>query len=170
MTDYTQFRLGEDSSTLRLDGLSSLQAAVAALVSQARRSIDIFTLSLDKPVFDQPAFVDAVRRLATAGRHTQIRILIRDSTPVAKEGHRLYHLGQKLTSKIHFHRPDEQHLSRSDAFLLVDTCGLLYQPRAERRSARLSFNTPYEVRDLKRFFDEAWHFSGQDPYLRRLNI
>lgn len=170
MNDYTQFRLGDDSSTVRLDGLSSLQAAAVALAGQARRSIDIFTLHLDKQVFGQPDFVDAIKQLAIASRHTQIRILIRDSAPVAREGHRLVHLGQKLTSKIHFHKPDEHHLSRGEAFMLVDAYGLLYQPRADRRDARLSFNTPCEVRDLKSFFDDAWQFSGADPYLRRLNI
>ena len=170
MTDFSQFRLGEDNETVHIDSLAQLQAAALALAGQAQRFLDIFTLHLDKQVFGQPAFVDAVKQLAISNRHTRIRILVRDSNPVAREGHRLFHLGQDLTSKIHFHKPDDTHLARREAFMLADACGLLYQPEADRRDARACFNSPLEVSELRKFFDEVWRLSGPDPYLRRLTI
>lgn len=170
MINFDKYILGENDETLMLDRLADVQAAVIALACQAQRSIDIFTQHLDKALYDQAAFVEAVKRLALLNRQTQIRILVQDAVPATKEIHRLVLLGQELTSKIHFNKPDDTYRMHNDAFLLVDNVGLLYRPHGDRYESRLCFNTPHDGQKYSRFFHEAWHLSERDPHLRRIDI
>ena len=170
MIDVNEYKLGETAAELSLESSDDNRNVAIALARQAQRSIDIFTQDLDKRVFDDQDFVEAVKHLAIGHSRAQLRVIIQDSTRAAKQGHRLFNLGLEITSKIKFHKPDDEFMNTSDTYMLVDGTGLLLRRQHERYNGIANFNDPKRVRELQAHFDRAWEGSEPDAYLRRLSI
>jgi len=170
MTNVNEYKLGETSAEILLESSDDNRAVAIALAHQAKRSIDIFTHDLDKRVFDDSDFVEAVKYLVIGHNRAQLRVLVQDSSRATKQGHRLFNLGQEITSKIKFHKPDDEFMNTSDTYLLVDGTGLLLRRQYERYRGIANFNDPKLARELQAHFDRAWDSSEPDPYLRRLSI
>lgn len=162
--------LGETTNQFNLTTSEEQRLASVALVSQAKRSLLVHSRQLDPPLFDVPAFVDAVSRLARSGRHVEIRILVQDSLSVVQRGHRLISLAQQLTSYIKVRRPSETFRNYVPAFLVVDERGYIHRPNGDRFEGTACFNDPLRSQEIKRYFDQAWEHSQPDPNIRRLNI
>ena len=64
MQSNGDFKLGETSTPLSLETCEVIWAAALRLAHQARRALDIYSLDLDKDIYDEPSFLDAVRALA----------------------------------------------------------------------------------------------------------
>jgi len=170
MIDISDFKLGETSETIHLDSSDDNRIAAVAIAKQAIRSIDIFTRHLDKSIYDDTEFVAAIRHLITGHSRALVRILIQDSTKTVKEGHRLFNLGQQLTSNIKFHTPSREHTTHNEAFMIADHTGLVHRRQFDRYNGIASFNDPKQARELQALFDRAWERSQPDSNLRRLFI
>lgn len=170
MIDVSEYKLGETTAELLLESSDDNRAVAIALARQAKRTIDIFTHDLDKRVFADREFVDAVKYTILGHSHARLRVIVQDSSRAAKQGHRLFNLGQEITSKIKFHKPNEEFINNQETYLLVDGTGLLLRRLHERYHGIASFNDPKRVRELQAQFERAWEGSGPDPHLRRLSI
>ena len=170
MIELAHHILGETSEPILLESSDDNRMAAIALAQQAKRRIDIFTHDLDKRVFDDKAFVEAVKQLVIGHSRALVRVLVQDSTHAAKQGHRLFHLGQEVTSKIKFHQPSREHIDHHGTFMLVDDAGFSQRRTHERYTGNASFNDSQKVRELQSFFERAWNLSEPDAYLKRLSI
>lgn len=141
-----------------------------ALTQQATRSIDILSKHLEPGVFDNTDFIDAVKQLSISSRFTKIRILIGDSDPMTKNGHRIIELIQQLTSSIEVRQISEEYKSYNEAFSLFDGKGVIYLRYADRYDGFANFNRPRLATELSNFFNEVWEHSTPDSNLRRLHI
>lgn len=141
-----------------------------ALAQQSTRSLDILSKHLDPGVFDNTDFIDAVKQLSISSRFTKIRILIGDSDPMTKNGHRIIDLIQQLTSRIEVRQISEEYKSYNEAFSLFDGKGIIYLRYADRYDGFANFNRPRLVTELSNFFNEVWEHSTPDSNLRRLHI
>ena len=141
-----------------------------ALAQQSTRNIDILSKHLDPGVFDNTDFIDAVKQLSISSRFTNIRILIGDSDPMTKNGHRIIELIQQLTSSIEVRQISEEYKSYNEAFSLFDGKGIIYLRYADRYDGFANFNRPRLVTELSNFFNEVWEHSTPDSNLRRLHI
>ena len=169
MLDLSQFTLGESLDTLNL-GTSAEQRSVAvALANQARRSMDIFSRDLDKKIYDDRDFLDALQNLAV-NHHGRIRILVKDSGKAVKYGHRLIHLSQRLTSFIEIRKVAEDFMEYNEAFLIADETGYAHRRHADRFEGIARFNAVREARDLLVYFNEVWRNSAPDPDLQRIYL
>ncbi|MCZ6828207.1 MAG: GNAT family N-acetyltransferase [Gammaproteobacteria bacterium] len=140
------------------------------LVATARRQLRIFSPRLDHDVFDREAMRDAIAALARNSRYCDIRILISDSKPIVKLGHRLLTLAQRLPSSVHIQKLSEHPDLPDDSFVVRDSDGTLYKPLDADREG---FYEPHSRTSAKRFieqFDELWQRSRPDPELRRLGL
>lgn len=167
LDDYV---LGESDEDIRLDSSQDCSEAVLALTRQAGRSLNIFTRTLDRRVYNNQAIYAAVLKLASHSRHSQIRIIIKDSTDMVKRGSRLLELSHRLSSRVHFRTPPIEYRDFNEEFVIVDELGLLRRKLSTRYEAELSFNEPMKSRQLNKFFDECWHKSATDPNLRQLHL
>ena len=170
MIDISEFKLGEKSVEISLESSDDNRNVAIALARQAKRRIDIFTHDLDKRVFDDNDFVEAVKQMVIGHSRALLRVIVQDSTRATKQGHRLFNLGQEITSKIKFHKPDDEFINHGETYLLVDGTGLLLRRQHERYNGIANFNDPKRVRELQAHFDRAWEGSEPDAYLRRLTI
>jgi len=163
--------LGRDPGLRRLDGQSLGAQAVAMLAGQARRELTLLTPDLEPCLYDQPAFLDAVRRLAVerSGRQP-VRVLVIDAEPAIRRGHRLIELARQLSSAVQIGAVPEELAEQTDAYLLADDVGYCLRRRALPNIQLVDFAAPAEVRALRRGFDAVWEQAGVHPGLRRLYL
>ncbi len=162
--------LGESDESIRIDSSPDCSEAVLALARQANRSLTIFTHKLDRRIYNSLDIYTATLKLASRSRHSQIRIIIKDSSDAVQRGSRLVELSHRLSSRVHFRTPPTEYRDFSEEFVIVDEVGLLHRRLATRYDADLNFCEPKKSRQLQKFFDECWEKSAQDPNLRQLHL
>jgi hypothetical protein len=123
-----------------------------------------------RAIYDHQDLADALSRLARSHRYAEVRILVQDSEPVVKKGHRLIELAYRLSSMISIRNPDEEHAHVNEALFIADGVGFIKRTMADRFEGVASFNSPLQARELADHFNDIWTRSKPDPQLRRLHI
>ena len=170
MSDFSQYQLGEFKQKIQLETFEENRAAALALVSQASRSLHIFSYDLDPMVYDNPEFVEAVKNLAIGHSHSQVQIIIQDSRKIIEHGHRIIELARRISSSIHIRKTPAEMKTYSQAFLIADQTGVLYRTIGDRYEGYVNFDDRFECKNLLDFFSTTWEHSTPDPELRRLHI
>lgn len=170
ISDLESFHLGQSVEDLVLSDSDECRQVALALASQARQSLDVFTHDLDAALYDTDPFVEAVTALATASRHSRVRMLTRDTERPVKYGHRLIELSRRLPSSIEIRQCHEEYHSTTEAFLVADVDGILHRKHAARYEAMANFHAPKQARMLLQGFDEIWEKSIVPTELRRLHL
>ncbi len=163
-------RLGIDREERYLHALDETRETALTLVQQGSKSLRLFTHDLDPRLFDNAAFIEAVKQLALRTERSKVFILMQNPNQAIHRGHRLVELARRLSSRIFIHRAADEDQERCDGFLLVDELGGLRRPHAGRFEGKAWFNNPGEVRLLQKDFDTMWERSGAEPELRRLYL
>ena len=162
--------LGIGGSQLPLHGRHQFQLAAQRLCELAQRQVDIFTHDLDKPLYDQPAVLDQLKRLALSSRGICVHILLQNSEPAQQQGHRLIELARRLTSRIEIRRPHDDLIDHRENFLIADRMGILRRRQSDRYEGEVNFHDPLESKRLSEWFTEAWEQAEPDSSLRRLYL
>lgn len=162
--------IGEDDSRYPLAGEDDVRIAVQRLTEQTRGELLILTQDMEPRIFDQEAFLAAVKTLARRSRRADIRIVARELDKAVKWGHRLIELSRHLSSTISIRLAGRRAQESSDAFLVADGRAVLYRSRATRPEGYVCFNEPMEGKKLRERFLQAWEEAQPDPNLRRLNL
>lgn len=170
MEDLDDKVLGEASGRLAVASFDDNRRAAIALARQGRETLHLFTPDLERPVYDDGEFLDALRRLAMRGPRAKVQILVIDPRRALLDGHRLVETARRLTSHIEVRRVAADFRDHPEAFLIVDGRGLLHRKLHTRPEGELDFNAPGEANLLLKFFREVWEKSVPDPELRRLHI
>lgn len=167
LNDYT---LGESTGTIALSLREENRLATLALVGQAKRSIYIFSHQLDPYIYGDKDFLEAIIRLATRSRHSKIYLLVQNTQPMIKHGHRIIEISRRLSSYIKIRKVSEEFKDYHEDFLIVDETGLIHRKIATRYEGFASFNARREAKILIKFFDNVWIQSEPEPKLRHLHI
>ncbi|MEJ2593430.1 MAG: GNAT family N-acetyltransferase [Candidatus Thiodiazotropha sp.] len=168
--DLTLPTLGLTSDLFHLHNADEHLIHAAGMTRQAKRDLALFTLDLDPPVFDQPAFLDAFKTLALRSRYSRIRILLQENTLVLQRGHHLIELAQRLPSVIEIRRPHEDFIDHPEGFLLLDDSGYLHRKSAESYVGIACYHNRHRVNRLQALFDDAWESGTPDRELARLHL
>lgn len=164
------YKYRANANDIRMTSSAEVKVMNIAMTQQSKRKIDIITRYLDKAVFDVIDFIDSVKQLSISSPNTRIRILIRDSDPMVKNGHRMIELIQQLTSTIEVRMISEEYQSYNEAFMIYDTKAVIYLRYSDRYDGVANFDRPRLATELSAFFEEVWERSLPDPNLRRLHI
>ena len=167
---FAEHRLAETPEIHAIDTSASNREAAVVMEQQARRTIMIVSRHLDAPIYDDTDFSTAVRNLIRGSRRAEVRVMVKDSTPVLRTGHRLIGLAQRLSSFIEIRVPARDHADFNEAFLVVDDVGYVHRNFSDRYEATVSFNDSKVARALIRTFDAMWEHAKPDPNLRRLQL
>ncbi|NND59877.1 MAG: GNAT family N-acetyltransferase [Gammaproteobacteria bacterium] len=144
--------------------------AVIDLFAQAQREVDLFTPDLVAAVYDRPALVEAVRNFVLGNRLSRVRILLRSTDSVVKEGRRLLELADRASTSMAFRVLNEDFQDRSDAFVTADSSVFALRRQAHTWNGVYDQSRPEIARQLAHQFNEMWEHSHADPQLRRLHI
>lgn len=169
-SDFERFRLKADTEAVAIDTSDACRVAALSMARQAARSIDIVSRQLDPPIYDDAGFCEAVSRLVTGSRRARVRVLVRNTEPVVKGGHRLVALAQRLTTFIEIRVPAKEYDDYNAAFMVVDSAGVIYRALSDRYEANVNFNDPRSAQDLSRQFEEMWQTATPDANLRRAHL
>ncbi|MEM7543302.1 MAG: hypothetical protein AAF384_17210 [Pseudomonadota bacterium] len=170
MNDVELPKLGESSErydVLDREGLATLSLS---MVEQTRQTIEIVSRNLDPAIYDQDEFVSAVKQLVLGRRRAQIRIILMDSGPLLRQGHRLIELAIRLPSYISFRNPGRSDREFNEAMLVADTIGYIRRQFADRFEGEAVFRDRRGAEELRRRFEKMWERASPDPNLRRLSI
>jgi hypothetical protein len=150
---------------------AELASARQVLLAAARRQVDIRVPRLDVSLYASAEEMAELRRIATAGRGAQVRLLLNEPGAALREGHRLILLMQRLPSVIQVRMPvDEVDLGNPSACLLTDGGGYLFQPDAERPQGRAARVDRPGWAPLRQQFDEMWERAERARVLQPLDL
>ena len=163
-------RLGETAGRLVLSNRGQFRDTCLLMAQQATRSIDIFSHDLDPPLFDQQAFLEALKSLVLNHRKSVVRVLLQDNQRVRSHGHRLVQLARRLSSHVEIRRPHADHRSHAENFLIANRTGYIRRPLPSQYQGEADFHNPLQASRLAEFFQEAWEHGEPDSELRQLDL
>ena len=166
-TEAADERIGR---LLTCDTLVGCREVTQAIAERARHELCLYTRDLEAPLYDHDAFIEQCRRIALSGRHARLRVLLQDTARVARDGHRLVGLAQRLSTAIHIRQPQGDDLQYAAAFLLNDRASYLFRSAGDRWEGEGDLYHPPRQSELQRYFDAVWERSPEPAELRRLSL
>lgn len=160
-----------EDTALPAGSRSEIAASRLQLLEGARHRLDIYQPVLPADSYSDPQELAELRRIATAGRGAQIRVLLHDPEAALRASHRLIALAQRLPSVIQIRAPlEDLDLAYPSAYLLTDQGGYLFQPDAQRPSGRADARDRAAQAPLLQHFNDVWERSARATVLNPLNL
>lgn len=170
MTEATPFILGETNRLLLLQGAQAMRETALDMIGQGRLSLYILSPDLEGDIFDKQEMHDAISRLARHNSQSKVQILVFDTGPMIRDGHRLVELARRLGSSIEIRKVAEQHQDYDQSFLAVDACGVIRRQPRDNREAEANYSARRMARKLLKDFQEMWDYATRDMALLRLDL
>ena len=170
MTQWSEYKLGDDTGDLLLESFEDNQQAALSLIRQGETTLDIFSRDLEPRIYNSQEFSEAVKDLALKNRNVKVRILVIDPDFAIKHGHSLITLSRRLGSYIEVRKVHEDYTSIPEAYLVVDHRGVLHRKLASRYEGTVNFSLPMRAAELLRTFNEVWEKSKSYIDFKQLNI
>ncbi len=162
--------LGVTDNPFHLDRSADLKLAIYRMFSLAKHRINIFSYDLEPRILSERNIESAIKTLARRSRHSEIRILVFDTTALQKIDHRLVALSQELSSFVSIRVLSKDFQQIPYSFHLVDDHGLVYRSNHSEIESLVSFNSPSRVREYRKEFTEMWEHSRVASELRSLSL
>jgi len=167
---FTELRLGISDIDIELLTRSETRHATELMLRQCLSTLEVFSRDLDPLLYDHQPFLDALGALCLGNRKARVRFLVQDPMPAVKRGHRLIELSRRLSSSIELRQPHPDYRQHNEAFMIADSCGLVYRSLADRYEGTANFYDPVNAQRKLDFFTEVWERSEAHPEFRRLHI
>lgn len=146
-------------------------AETLALIGEAKHELCLYTRVLDPDLLENEAVLEALKRVAIAGRCASIRLIVQDPRAVAARGHRLLPLAQRLTSVFALRTPvQDDDLQYPSAFLVNDTRGYYFRVLGNRFDGEAVNYSPGRHAQLLEYFNQVWERSEPSEGLRQLSV
>jgi hypothetical protein len=147
-----------------------MRQSAIEVAREAKRKVSIFTHDLEPGIFDDPDFLEVIKRLVLSQTYSRIRVLIADPSRAIKNGNNFVHLGRRLNSYIEFRHVREDLRTHAEAFCLADETALVYRLQAERWEGIADTYEPAVAKLYGKMFDEIWLASEVEVEFRQLGI
>ena len=102
-----------------------LRQAVIDIAGESTRKIAILTHDLEPGIYDDPDFLEIVKKLCLSQTYARVRVLIADPTRAIKNGNNFVHLGRRLNTYIEFRHIREDLRTHAEAFCIADKSGVI---------------------------------------------
>jgi hypothetical protein len=147
-----------------------MRQAAIEVVREAKRKVSIFTHDLEPGIYDDPEFLEVIKRLVLSQTYSRIRVLIADPTRAIKNGNNFVHLGRRLNSYIEFRHVRDDLRTHAEAFCIADSTALVYRLQASRWDGIADTYEPAVAKLYSKMFDEIWSASEVEVEFRQLGI
>lgn len=147
-----------------------MRQAVIEVAREAKRKVSIFTHDLEPGIYDDPEFLEVIKRLVLSQTYSRIRVLIADPTQAIKNGNNFVHLGRRLNTYIEFRHVREDLRTHSESFCIADETALVYRLQANRWEGIADTFEPAVAKLYGKMFDEIWLASEVELEFRQLGI
>ena len=147
-----------------------LRQAVIDVVSESTRKVAIFTHDLEPGIYDDPDFLEIIKKLCLAQTYARVRVLIADPTRAIKNGNNFVQLGRRLNTYIEFRHVRDDLRTHAEAFCIADETALIYRLQANRWEGIADTFEPAVAKLYGKMFDEIWQASEVEIEFRQLGI
>lgn len=147
-----------------------MRQAAIEVTREANRKVSIFTHDLEPGIYDDPDFLEIIKRLVLSKTYARIRVLIADPSRAVKNGNNFVHLGRRLNSYIEFRHVCEYLRTHAESFCMADDIALIYRLQASRWDGIVDTFEPPVARLYSKMFDEIWLASEVEVEFRQLGI
>ncbi len=147
-----------------------MRQAVIEVAREAKRKVSIFTHDLEPGIYDDPDFLEVIKRCVLSQTYTRIRVLIADPSRAIKNGNNFVHLGRRLNTYIEFRNVREDLRTHAESFCIADEKALVYRLQANRWEGIADTYEPAVAKLYGRMFDEIWLASEVEPEFRQIGI
>ncbi len=147
-----------------------MRQAAIEVVSAASRKVSIFTHDLEPGIYDNPEFLEIIKKLVLSQTYARIRVLIADPSRAVKNGNDFVHLGRRLNTYIEFRHVREDLRTHAEAFCIADETALVYRLQATRWEGIADTHEPAVAKLYSKMFDEIWLASEVETEFRQLGI
>ena len=168
MVEASQRKPAESRSILST--LEEVRAASLQCAGTATRMLTVYTQDLESEVYDQPKFIEAVKRLVLARGYAKVRVLLVEPSRAVYESSRFIALARRITSHIEIRRANPEFRREPSAFLVADDRAVVYRLDASRWDGVSEMNDPAVARLYLDRFDEVWQASAPDVETRQLHL
>ncbi|MDY0248750.1 MAG: histone acetyltransferase HPA2 [Pseudomonas sp.] len=168
--DAAQYTLGEQRDLIKIEGIDALRSHTLALLQQARRNLCIYSPDLEACLYNHSCIQQACSSFLLAHPKNTLRILLLDTAGIARDGHALLALSQRLSSRCSIRKVNLEHDYAEEAWLIVDDCGLLVRKTQQLHKGVVYYNDPARTQQSQRFFNAMWNVSESDVNLRSMPI
>lgn len=153
-----------------LEGAAAIAERMPSWIPRALRRACILSTRLDPEIYDSDPVRDAVLEFATSHPQAEVWVLVREPQALARSGHRLVRLAQRLSSHIQLRALPPACATPEDEFLVTDTGAVLCWQHARPLRGYGVRHAPADARRLMEAFQELWSLSEEAPELRRLAL
>ena len=147
-----------------------MRQAVIEVAREASRKVSIFTHDLEPGIYDDPDFLEVIKRLVLSQTYSRIRVLIADPTRAVKNGDNFVHLGRRLNTYIEFRHVREDLRTHAESFCIADETALVYRLQADRWEGIADTFEPAVAKLYGKMFDEIWQASEVEIEFRQLGV
>ena len=144
-----------------LTSLDEVRAATNAVASSGQRLISIFTPDMEPVLYDQPAFLEIIKRFVLGHSFAKVRVLVRDHSRVSTSSNRFIGMARRLTSYLEIRQLAAQYRDIAAAYCIADDRAIVYRLRADRWEGIAAPNSPPVTRQYLMEFDTCWQASLQ---------
>jgi len=150
--------------------LDELRGATQQVALVARRLLTMYTQDLEPGIYDQPQFLETVKKLVLSRSYAKVRVLLADPARVVYEGSKFVHLARRITSHIEIRHVRAERRDNQAAFLIADDRALVYRLQASRWEGIVEMNDPAVARRYLNYFDEIWIASEPEAETRQQHL
>tara|TARA_R110002049_G_scaffold23726_37_gene84250 strand:- start:7179 stop:7676 length:498 start_codon:yes stop_codon:yes gene_type:complete len=147
-----------------------MRNAAVAVAREAKRKVSIFTHDLEPGIYDDPDFLEVIKRLVLSQTYARVRVLIADPTRAIKNGNNFVHLGRRLNTYIEFRHVRDDLRTHAEAFCIADEKALVYRLQATRWEGIVDTHEPSVAKLYGKMFDEIWLASEIEMEFRQLGV
>jgi hypothetical protein len=147
-----------------------MRLAAIEVVREASRKVSIFTHDLEPGIYDDPDFLEVIKRLVLSQTYARVRVLIADPSRAIKNGNNFVHLGRRLNTYIEFRHVREDFRTHAESFCIADEASLVYRLQASRWEGIVDTYEPPVAKLYSKMFDEIWLASEVELEFRQLGV
>ncbi len=159
-----------DSAPKTFEESSDALRGLVDVADAADRQIRLLAPYLDRALFDQPALVDSISRLARSSARADVQILIMSSKYIVSQRHSLVDLARRLDDKIQIRLLDEEITEETSSFMCADLDSYWLIESHTNYNGVCDLYNPVVVNRFRESFQQAWDKSREDPELRLLRL
>ena len=167
---FKNFLLGVTGESVQVDSRNLNRDAILKLVSSANSNVVIMSRYLDPTIFNCEEFFAAASKLVRRAKTSSLRILVHDTDPLVKHGHRALDLSQRISSKIEIRTVCDDYSQFNESFVVADSIGYIHNLKSDLYDAEVNFCDNDKSKELLDVFTNIWELSQQDTVIRRLCI
>lgn len=152
--------MSEHLDERKLDSMGEYHAATDEIIGRASRTLRIFDRQLDRS-FNGVQRCERLRVFLLADRRNRLRIVLHDTSTLARDCARLLELQRQFSHAVAIHETRSEARGVHDPFVLADETDHLHRFHHDHSRAVLRLGDAAGTRTFVERFEEIWSFS--DP-------